>query len=92
MFHPLDMAAEFSGPVVAVIGLHALLWQENLTLVTTVLLVHLWYALDHSANMNLPHTRHHKYINNMYSIYMDKYMTLKRPDYVRKEIRALTNN
>lgn len=74
VFHPFDMAAEFSGPVLSVLGMH-LVWRDDNVLGTTVLLVHLWYALDHSAFLNLPHTRHHKYIDNMYSIYAKKYFT-----------------
>lgn len=66
VFHPLDMAVEFSGPIMAVFAVNAA-YPRALALTVTV--VHLWYALDHSALLKLPHTHHHTYTNSMYSIY-----------------------
>ena len=74
--HPLDMTAEFSGPVLSVIALHFFVWHDDLALVLTVLAVHMWYALDHSATMKLYHTRHHSHLNNMYSIYVQEVHSL----------------
>lgn len=87
IFHPLDMAAEFSGPVLSVLGMH-LFWKDDNVLGATVLLVHLWYALDHSALLNLPHTKHHKYVDNMYSIYVKKHMRYGS-DLVKSKINYL---
>ena len=87
IFHPLDMAAEFSGPVLSVLLMHHYVWQNNATLILTVLIVHLWYALDHSATLNLPHTKHHTHINTLFTIYVKKYYTFKSPELVKKMIK-----
>ena len=88
MFHPFDMASEFSGPVISVLAFH-MFWKVDMVLIASVLIIHLWYALDHSDFLKLPHTKHHSHINSMFSIYINKYITLRRPDHVRKMIRTI---
>jgi len=83
VFHPIDMAAEFSGPVLSVLGMHLLFWKDDTVLALTVLIVHLWYALDHSALLQLPHTKHHKYIDSMYSIYIKRRSKTKAKEFVK---------
>lgn len=75
IFHPLDLAAEFSGPVLAILGMHAVVWQDTNTLLLSTILLHVWYALDHSALIKLPHTKHHSQVNSMYCIYITKHFT-----------------
>lgn len=91
VFHPLDMAAEFSGPVVSTLLMHHYIWKNNTTLIFTVLTVHLWYALDHSATLKLPHTKHHSQINSLFTIYLKKYYTFKTPELVKNIINTKNN-
>ena len=80
VFHPLDMAAEFSGPVLAVLALN---WSHPRALALSVTAVHLWYALDHSALLKLPHTRHHARIDAVYSVYVHWLFPFRGVDRVR---------
>ena len=81
VFHPLDMAAEFSGPVLAVLVLN---WHHKRALAYAVSLVHLWYALDHSAYLRLPHTRHHARIDALFSVYVQWMFPIRGVDRVRE--------
>lgn len=84
IFHPLDLVVEFSGPVTSIILMHVFVWQNTDTLLTSTLVLHLWYALDHSANLKLPHTKHHTYFNSVYSIYVNwKFGSYSKRDKVR---------
>ena len=87
IFHPLDIAAEFSGPVVSIILMHAFVWQDIATLFLSTLVLHLWYALDHSANLKLPHTKHHSQFNTVFTIYLKKRCICRRKDKVRALIK-----
>lgn len=81
IFNPIDMAVEFSGPVIAVLFLN---WNYPLALVLSVCMIHLWYALDHSATLKLPHTRHHERINSVFSIYVGWMFPWRGRDRVRQ--------
>ncbi len=72
IFHPVDLAAEFTGPVLSILGMHYVVWQDSSALLLSTILVHLWYALDHSALLGLPHTKHHALVDSMYCIYTSK--------------------
>jgi len=85
VFHPLDMALEFSGPVLAVLCLN---WHHPRALAYAVTVVHLWYALDHSALLRLPHTRHHARVDAVFSIYVDWLFPLHGTDRVRQLLRS----
>jgi len=88
IFHPLDLTAEFSGPVIAVLALHQWVWKDFMTLFLSVLILHLWYALDHSANLGLPHTKHHSQLNTVFTIYIRQRCSGKRKDLVRQVIKS----
>lgn len=92
IFHPVDMAIEFSGPVLSVICMHIYIWQHNTTFLLTVLLVHVWYALDHSALLKLPHTKHHSHVNTLYTIYVKKYYTFRTRELVKALIKKESND
>ena len=83
IFHPIDIVVEFSGPVLSAVALHFFVWKDDWTLFITIGILHLWYALDHSALLKLPHIDHHTYCDTMFSIYIKKYITLKRPELVK---------
>lgn len=65
------MAVEFSGPIVGLVVAHVLLFDDTLALGISIHLLHLWYMLDHSENLQLYHYHHHQYIDSVYSIYTD---------------------
>ena len=71
LFHPIDLAVEFAGPVVVgVLGTHYYLWnQDQATLVITLLIVLIWYACDHDEHLNLYHIEHHSKCDSLYAIY-----------------------
>lgn len=87
VFHPLDMTAEFSGPVISIILMHIFVWQNTATLFSSALVLHLWYALDHSANLKLPHTKHHSQLNTVFTIYLKRRCICRRKDKVRALIK-----
>lgn len=71
IFHPLDLALEFSGPVTALIGMHFFVWQDQFSLLVSFVVLQLWYAYDHDNGINLYHVDHHRQINSLYAIYIN---------------------
>ena len=90
MFHPVDLAAEFSGPVISLILMHMFVWRDTATLFASTLILHLWYAADHSANLKLPHTKHHSQLNTVFTIYLKQRCRCPRKDKVRAIIKQNT--
>jgi sterol desaturase/sphingolipid hydroxylase (fatty acid hydroxylase superfamily) len=87
VFHPLDMMLEFSGPALSILFMHRYVWDDPATLVVSTVVMHLWYALDHSATLKLPHTKHHAHIDSQYSIYIQKRIPLKIQEVVKKLLK-----
>ena len=88
IFHPLDITAEFSGPVISIILMHVFVWKNTASLFLSTIVLHLWYALDHSANLKLPHSKHHSQLNTVFTIYLKQRCTCRRKDKVRALIKA----
>lgn len=87
MFHPVDLTAEFSGPVISLVLMHKYVWQDTAALFASTLILHLWYAADHSANLKLPHTKHHSQLNTVFTIYLKQRCKCPRKDKVRAIIK-----
>lgn len=88
IFHPIDMLIEFTTPLLSVVAMHSLLWKNKSSLFLSTLLIHIWYAADHSANLKLPHTIHHSQFNTVFTIYIKKRCRCPRRD----KVRALVKN
>jgi hypothetical protein len=67
--HPINLALEFSGPFASLAASHMLIWRDPFVLLVSLTAVHLWYSLNHSENMKLSHSRHHKYMESIYTVY-----------------------
>lgn len=89
IFHPLDLAIEFSGPALSILLMHHYVWNDDATLMLSTVIMHLWYALDHSATLRLPHAKHHAHIDSLYSIYINRRIRLKYPELVKKIIKKV---
>jgi len=71
IFHPVDLALEFAGPVASILATHFLLWkQDQLVLVVSYLVLQTWYALDHDEYLRLYHYAHHLSVDAVYTIYI----------------------
>jgi hypothetical protein len=71
LFHPVDLMIEFTGPLLCVLGLHYMAWQQDsVTLLATYTIFQLWYSYDHDEHMNLYHIQHHQQCDSLYSIYI----------------------
>ena len=90
IFNPFDMAIEFSGPVLGILAMHFYVWKNENTMILSTLLLHLWYALDHSATLKLPHTKHHAHVNTMFTIYLKRHFTFKKPELVKKLLKQVS--
>lgn len=88
LFHPVDLAVEFSGPFLALACSHCLLFNDGAALMVSVHLLHLWYALDHSENWRLPHYRHHLYVDSTYTIYCGRTVPTLWPDTVKPLLKG----
>lgn len=53
LFHPVDMAVEFSGPIASLVVSHLLVWRDPIILIISLMVLHAWYAFDHSENLKL---------------------------------------
>lgn len=42
LFHPLDLALEFAGPYLCLVGMHAFLWHDPITLFISIYIVQMW--------------------------------------------------
>eukprot|EP00041_Stephanoeca_diplocostata_P041754 m.8738 g.8738 ORF g.8738 m.8738 type:complete len:325 (-) comp6711_c0_seq1:119-1093(-) len=69
--HPIDMFFEFTLPKIAVLVICVNVMGNPWLLLVTTWIVGAWYALEHDDLLGLPHTKHHKYINQVYTIYLD---------------------
>jgi hypothetical protein len=76
LFHPIDLALEFGGPVFSCVALHYGLWMPILgsvlartVLWITYLIIQLWYAYDHDQCLKLWHVQHHTHCDRLYAIY-----------------------
>jgi hypothetical protein len=91
IFHPCDMAVEFSGPMLSLVLSHELYFKHvdpsGAGLLVSMTVMHFWYAIDHSENLKLYHYEHHMRVDSLYTIYI-KLRTLSllgpRKDWVRK--------
>ena len=71
IFHPVDLALEFAGPVGALLVTHYLVWdQDQLVLLVSYVVLQLWYGLDHDEYLKLYHYRHHLVVDSVYTIYV----------------------
>jgi sterol desaturase/sphingolipid hydroxylase (fatty acid hydroxylase superfamily) len=87
IFHPVDLAIEFSGPILFLILSHVFLFQDPFVLTTSLLVLHLWYAYDHDPNLNLYHIQHHKYIDSIYTIYTKFRLSDPKADLVKPLVK-----
>lgn len=69
LFHPIDLAIEFGLPVLSVLVMHYYVWNDQLVLLLTYLIIQLWYAYDHDENLQLYHVKHHFDCDSLYAIY-----------------------
>ena len=69
LFHPVDLAVEFSGPFISLVSTHLFLFNDPFLLLLSVHIVHFWYQLDHSENIQLYHYTHHIRCDAVYNIY-----------------------
>jgi hypothetical protein len=42
LFHPLDLALEFAGPYLCLVGMHLLLWHDPIILFISIYIVQMW--------------------------------------------------
>ena len=92
LFHPVDMAVEFSGPFAAITASHVFVFQDPLALFVTVHFLHVWYALDHSENLRFAHFKHHLYVDSTYTIYCGGTVPNLTPDTVKPLLHAFSGS
>jgi len=69
LFHPMDLAIEFTGPALFVFIMCIFVWKDPMVLMFSLAAQATWYSLDHDEYLRLPHWYHHTYINSNYPIY-----------------------
>ena len=70
IFHPVDLALEFAGPVGCLLAAHYVLWDQDQTvLLLSYLILQVWYGLDHDEYLKLYHHTHHLAVDSVYTIY-----------------------
>ena len=69
LFHPVDIAIEFTTPALSLFAMHWFVWQDDFILLYTYIVFQLWYAYDHDTNMQLYHAQHHIHCDSLYTIY-----------------------
>ena len=87
LFHPLDLALEFAGPYLCVVGMHACAWTDTSVLFLSLFIVQFWYAFDHSDMLQLAHYAHHTTINRNYAIYTRWADASATPDLVKQSLK-----
>jgi sterol desaturase/sphingolipid hydroxylase (fatty acid hydroxylase superfamily) len=70
IIHPLDMAIEFSGPVLVLLFTHHYIFHHPTAFFLSITVLQLWYAIDHSEVLQLTHYKHHTHVNTFYCIYL----------------------
>ena len=88
IIHPIDMAVEFSGPVLVLLFTDRFMFQDPSALFLSLTTLQLRYAADHSEHLQLPHYKHHARINNFLCIYLKA--RTKKPG--RDRVKALVSD
>lgn len=89
LFHPIDLAIEFTGPALGLLGMHYFVWQDEMTMLVTYLIFLLWYAYDHDETLRLYHVQHHAACDSLYAIYT-KVRGLPKHNLLKQEMKALS--
>jgi sterol desaturase/sphingolipid hydroxylase (fatty acid hydroxylase superfamily) len=87
-FHPIDLILEFSLPVTVPLVIFFLVYPSQWLLYSFMILMTLWYGLDHDEYLALPHYYHHKYIESNYCVYIklnDKHVQDKVKHIVKRK-------
>eukprot|EP00571_Detonula_confervacea_P016993 CAMPEP_0172308042 /NCGR_PEP_ID=MMETSP1058-20130122/8760_1 /TAXON_ID=83371 /ORGANISM="Detonula confervacea, Strain CCMP 353" /LENGTH=239 /DNA_ID=CAMNT_0013020375 /DNA_START=177 /DNA_END=897 /DNA_ORIENTATION=+ len=87
LFHPIDLAIEFSGPAISLLLMHFIVWRDPFVLMVTFVIFQIWYALDHDESLKTYHYAHHTHNNSLYAIYINvkgKPRSNLLRDYMRK--------
>eukprot|EP00040_Diaphanoeca_grandis_P001216 m.17781 g.17781 ORF g.17781 m.17781 type:complete len:280 (-) comp11673_c0_seq1:123-962(-) len=92
LFHPVDLAIEFSGPFIGLVAMHLFVLQDAFVLLLSVHLLHLWYALDHSELLQLFHYQHHVSVDSVYSIYVKLRFGNTTPDQVKPLLKRINDS
>lgn len=70
LFDPVDLAIEFTGPVLGLIFFTLVVFDDPLAMIVGMGIITAWYASDHDEYLQLHHYHHHKFINSNYAIYI----------------------
>ena len=68
MFHPVDMAIEFTPSTAVALAVHYVT-RDSFALCVFMTIGHLWYFVDHSDLVKTQHYRHHEKVDASYGIY-----------------------
>jgi sterol desaturase/sphingolipid hydroxylase (fatty acid hydroxylase superfamily) len=71
MFHPVDLLLELGSPAAIVLLTNELLFKDQWACICAISTMFGWYGLDHDALAELPHANHHKFINTVYTVYLN---------------------
>ena len=84
-FSPVDLVLEFGAPAMILLMASIYVGDFNL-LFTSSIVLNLWYVMDHSEVLKLPHYYHHAYCRSAYFAYM-KFSWPKDHDSVRAHLK-----
>jgi hypothetical protein len=88
IIHPLDLVLEFFVPAGAVLVMNEVLLKDHFAAICSIATMLTWYLLDHDVLMELPHAMHHKFINTVYSAYINV-RTHHKNDVVAKTVKRV---
>eukprot|EP01104_Vermistella_antarctica_P019802 TRINITY_DN8000_c0_g1_i1.p1 TRINITY_DN8000_c0_g1~~TRINITY_DN8000_c0_g1_i1.p1 ORF type:complete len:255 (+),score=45.47 TRINITY_DN8000_c0_g1_i1:1-765(+) len=69
LFEPLDLAVEFTLPMMVVVVMHLVLFYDPWAFVVNNCIMNAWYGADHDEYLRLPHWYHHRYVDSKYFVY-----------------------
>lgn len=69
LFHPLDLAIEFTAPALSLFLMHWHVWRDDFVLLYSYILFQFWYAYDHDEHIRAYHVQHHADCDSLYAIY-----------------------
>lgn len=70
LFHPIDLAIEFSAPALSLLAMHHFVWNlDQCILLYSYVVFQLWYAYNHDEHLGLYHADHHVKTDSLYVVY-----------------------
>ena len=84
VFHPLDLILEFGTPILMILLVNSIFFNDDYAALWAISILISWYALDHDVFLQFKHTNHHRFVSSYYHAYLGL-----KGDFIQDNVRKL---